>query len=120
MNTSIDINLVNILGPDLKSRSSVDDLCLYMKNSKANSFKIDFLDVQFATRSFMDEFYNKVLVSSVFQSRVTLLNVSSDLQMILDAVKGTQTTIKKPKSSGRILKFKSIEEVNQYLKNLAF
>jgi len=56
MNSPYIIKLTNLLGKDLRSRSSVADLLLFIKNTGESSFIIDFSDVQFVTRSFIDEF----------------------------------------------------------------
>ena len=52
------IDITTVLSPDLKSRSTVADLLLYVLNSNEQEIQIDFAKVLFATRSFMDEYYN--------------------------------------------------------------
>ena len=52
------IDIAQLLSPDLKSRMRAKDLRLLVKNSGAKSVVIDFGGVKFATRSFIDEFYN--------------------------------------------------------------
>lgn len=120
MNKPLVIDIVSLLGPDLKSRSNVDDLYVYMKNTTVTSFIIDFSEVQFVTRSFMDEFYNRFLKSSDWNRRVKLMNVSNDIQRMLDVVTGTQTRVKRPSKTGRVLSFRTLDEVNKYLKMLSF
>ncbi len=52
------IDITRILSQDLKSRSRANDLLLFIKNSNESEVTIDFRNVMFATRSFIDEFYN--------------------------------------------------------------
>ena len=55
MKTILDIT--TILSQDLKSRFAVNDLFLYIKNAGSESIVIDFANVKFATRSFVDEYH---------------------------------------------------------------
>ncbi len=114
------IQLKELLGEDLRSRSSVADLLLFMKNTGESSFIDDFSGVQFVTRSFMDEFYNGVIKPTCPGFRIRLEQVPTDIQSVLDVVMGTQKNRKKATKSGRILNFNSLEEVSDYLKELAF
>jgi hypothetical protein len=93
---------------------------MFMKNTGESSFIIDFSDVQFVTRSFMDEFYNGVIKPTCPGFRVRLEQVPTDIQTVLDVVKGTQKSRKKQANSGSVLTFKSLDEVSEYLKGLAF
>jgi len=120
MKSPYTIQMRELLGKDLRSRSSVADLLLFMKNTGESSFIIDFSDVQFVTRSFMDEFYNGVIKPTCPGFRVRLEQVPADIQAVLDVVKGTQKSGKKQANSGRVLTFKSLDEVSEYLKGLAF
>ena len=52
------IDIAAILSPDLKSRMRAQDLKQYIENSEADAVEFDFQNVNFATRSFIDEFYN--------------------------------------------------------------
>lgn len=120
MKSPYTIQLKDLLGKDLRSRSSVADLLLFMKNTGESSFIIDFTDVQFVTRSFMDEFYNGVIKPTCPGFRIRLEQVPTDIQTVLDVVRGTQKSRRKPTKSGRVLTFKSLDEVSEYLKGLAF
>jgi len=56
---------------------------MFMKNTGESSFIIDFSDVQFVTRSFMDEFYNGVIKPTCPGFRVRLEQVPTDIQTVL-------------------------------------
>jgi len=79
--------------------------------------------VNFATRSFIDEFYNVFLNNADFKVEVELINVSADIQSMFDAVKSTQRNkipITLKNSSDTIIKLSSISEINNYLSTLSF
>ena len=92
------------------------DLRLLVKNSGAKSVVIDFSGVKFATRSFIDEFYNLFLKnSSTNDFSLEIINVPSDIKTMLDSVSRTQVhaTVIPSKSSEKA--FKDVNELLQYL-----
>ena len=85
------IDIAQILSPDLKSRMRAQDLKLLMVNSGEDAFELDFSHVKFATRSFMDEFYNLFLKDPQANAfDVTVTNVPEDIKAMLDAVSRSQ------------------------------
>ena len=56
---SITLDITDILSQDLKSRSTVTDLRVFIEHQQAENVMIDFSKVLFATRSFIDEYYNR-------------------------------------------------------------
>lgn len=52
------IDIAVCIGRDLKSRITVKNLYDMIQNQNLKDVKIDFRNVNFATRSFMDEFYS--------------------------------------------------------------
>ena len=86
------IDITSYIGSDLKSRSSVRLLLHEVNKIDNTSLKIDFKNVDFASRSFMDEFYNQFIVNKELD--VTLVNVSPELQQLIDSVKSTQNKSK--------------------------
>lgn len=60
---------------------------LLIDNSGVDSVVIDFQGVKFATRSFIDEFYNLFLKTPDANAfRVELANVPADIKAMLDSV----------------------------------
>ena len=89
------IDIAQILSPDLKSRMRAQDLKLLIENSEEKEVVLDFQGVKFATRSFIDEFYNLFLKSPTTNDfQVELTNVPEDIKTILDAVSRTQVRAK--------------------------
>lgn len=117
MKTAIDITAV--LGPDLKSRSVVGDLALYVVNTGAESVVVDFSQVQFVTRSFVDEFYNTFVKQTPSGVQVELTGVSEDIQAVFEAVKSTQTKKKPTTNTGTVRSFDTISQLRDFLSGLA-
>ena len=111
------IDIAQILSPDLKSRMRAQDLKLLMVNSGEDAFELDFSHVKFATRSFMDEFYNLFLKEPKANAfSVTVTNVPEDIKALLDAVSRTQVNATVISSDIPEVTFKSVAEMLKYLK----
>lgn len=110
------IDITQILSPDLKSRLRVDDLRLFIENSQEDVVVLDFSNVKFATRSFMDEFYNVFLKSSdKLPFKVEVTNMSEDINMILESVSHTQTRAKIIPANTLVRTFHTTDELINYL-----
>ena len=117
---TIIIDITSFTGHDLKSRAAVRHFRDILFNQQKENIKIDFRNVKFASRSFMDEFYNVFLLNS--GNNIKLLNISPEIQAMLDAVKATQHRTKHFSSSinaGKVVRFRTIKEVNKYLNTLS-
>lgn len=115
----VSIDIAKVISPDLKSRIVVRDLNLYIHNLGLAEVIVDFSNVKFATRSFIDEFYNTFLKPKDEKTKVTLVNVSSDLQALFVAVKSTQKRPKPIDNSGSVVYLDSISEIKKFFSNLA-
>lgn len=106
------IDIAQILSPDLKSRMRAQDLRLFMENSEDNEFVADFANVKFATRSFMDEFYNLFLKKPTINPfNVKVVNMPEDIKAMLDAVSRTQINVNVIPSDSPEVTFKNVEEM---------
>lgn len=113
------IDIAAILSPDLKSRMRAQDLKLLIDNSGADAVEMDFQGVKFATRSFIDEFYNIFLKNSEANSfSLDLINVPSDIKAMLDAVSRTQVRAKVIPSQSQEVSFKDVKEFMNYFSTL--
>lgn len=112
------IDIAAILSPDLTSRSAVSDLSLFIRNTNKKSVIINFVNVKFVTRSFIDEFYNSFLKDKNSDIKVKLTNVPADIQMVLDAVSKTQHKTKNVEEKNNVITFSNFDEVKNYLKML--
>ena len=112
------IDIAEILSPDLKSRMRAQDLKMYIENGGADAVEIDFRNVKFATRSFMDEFYNLFLKdANACHCAVSITNVPEDIKTMLDSVSRTQVKAKVIPSHTPEIVFKDVNEFLQYVSN---
>ena len=110
------IDVEQILSPDLKSRMRAQDLRQLIVNSEADAVELDFRGVKFATRSFIDEFYNLFLKNPGENSfHVELINVPEDIKAMLDAVSRTQVRAKVIPASTPEVSFKDAREFLNFL-----
>lgn len=117
---TIVIDITSFTGHDLKSRVAVRHFRDMISNQQKANIKIDFGNVKFASRSFMDEFYNLFLLDS--GNKIELLNLSPEIQAMMDAVKATQHKARHFSSNinaGKVVRFTTIKEVNKYLNTLS-
>lgn len=113
------IDIAAILTPDLKSRMRAQDLKLMIENSGANAVEMNFQGVKFATRSFIDEFYNLFLKNPEDNAFIVeLTNVPSDIKAMLDAVSRTQVRAKVIPSQSQEVSFKDVKEFMNYFSTL--
>ena len=108
MKTIIDIT--TILSADLKSRFAVSDLLLYIKNTGSKSVVVDFTNVKFATRSFVDEYYN-IIMKDQSAIKIETINIPEDIQVIFDVVKRTQHKEKDIKLDAMVVKCKTFTDI---------
>ena len=110
------IDITQILSPDLKSRLRVNDLRLFIENSQENDVVLDFSNVKFATRSFIDEFYNVFIKNvGVLPFKVKIDNVPEDINRMLESVSHTQTRVKTVPSHIPEVSFRTTDELIKYL-----
>lgn len=114
------IDIAQILTPDLKSRMRAQDLKQFIENSDADVVELDFQGVQFATGSFIDEFYNLFLKNPDANAfRVELTNVPEDIKTMLDAVSRIQVRAKVIPSQTQEVSFKSVDEMLKYFSTVS-
>ena len=81
------IDIAQLLSLDLKLRIRAQDLKQLIENREADAVEMDFHGEKFATRSFIDEFYNLFLKNPEKNAfRVELTNVPEDIKTMLDVV----------------------------------
>lgn len=107
----------DVLQPYLRLRSSVEALIACCDDLTADDgVTFDFSGVLFSSRSFMDEFYNKLIVDR--HAQVT--NMTGELARLLDAVKSTQVPISRGTSSRvQIQEVDDMDELSLFLSELS-
>ena len=119
----ITIDITRLLSQDLKSRSRAQDLLLYVQNCDEQEIVIDFQNVKFATRSFIDEFYNLFIKeTSNLPFKVEIDNVPEDIQIMLNSVSNTQTRAKNRtvNATAEVINFDSMDSMLKYMSTVAF
>lgn len=117
----ITIDITSILSPDLKSRSRANDLMLFVKNSNESEVIIDFSKVLFATRSFIDEFYNLFLKdASSLPFKIEITNVPEDIQAMITSVSKTQTKVKTIRPTSEVDVFDNVDDLLNFMNTVAF
>lgn len=113
------IDIAAILSPDLRARMRAQDLKLLIENSGADAVEMDFKGVKFATRSFIDEFYNLFLKNVEANTfRVELTNVPADIKAMLESVSRTQVRANVIPSESQEVSFKNVKEFLNYFSTL--
>lgn len=115
MKTNIDIT--TILSQDLRSRLAVNDLRLYIENTGSESVVIDFAGVKFATRSFVDEYYN-VIMKNQSSIKIETINIPEDIQTIFDVVQRTQHKEKDIKLDATVVRCKTFADLKRVFSTL--
>lgn len=114
------IDITQILSQDLKSRMRAKDLDLFIRNSGEEAVVLDFCNVKFATRSFIDEFYNLFLKNpDSLPYRVEITNLPEDINTILETVSRTQTRAKVIPSHTPERSFKDVNDLLNFLSSVA-
>lgn len=111
-------NIAHLISQDLMSRPLADDFYVLISHSGEKKIIVDFQDVHFATRSFIDEFYVLYMKYSSEGYEISLKNVPYDIQKIFDAVKSTQNQ-KKMISDDTVVKTKDIQDFERHMEVLA-
>ena len=116
------IDITSVLSNDLKSRIAVEDLLLYVKNTHEAEVSIDFSKVLFATRSFMDEYYNTFVNDhgKLNGIKVESINLPDDVLYMLNVVSKTQTGKKmyeEPVNTSTH-RFKTVKELTDWMRTI--
>lgn len=110
------LDIAQILSPDLKSRVRAHDLKLFIENGQDPFITLDFQNVKFATRSFIDEFYNIFLKTPQTNNfQLEIINVPEDINTILETVSRTQSHVKVIPSTIPEKSFKDVKEFLHFL-----
>lgn len=115
------INAAKVLSQDIISRSRARDLKTYIVKQKLAEVELDFKDIKFATRSFIDGFYNFFLKdASSLPFKVEITNVPEDIQAMITSVSKTQTKVKTIRPTSNVLNFENVDDLLKYMSTVAF
>ena len=115
------IDITKILSRDIINRSRARDLKAYIVKQKLAEVELDFKDIKFATRSFIDEFYNLFLKdASSLPFKVEITNGPADIQAMITSVSKTQTKVKTIRQTSNVLNFDNVDDLLKYMSTVAF
>ena len=78
-------------------------------------------DIKFASRSFIDEFYNLFLKDATsLPFKVEITNVPEDIQSMITSVSKTQTKVKTIRPTSNVLNFENVDDLLKYMSTVAF
>lgn len=81
----------------------------------------DFRNVKFATRCFIDEFYNLFLKNpSDWTNSIQITNVPEDINTMIETVSKTQNRVKTVPETAHVKSFSTVDEFMQYMSGVAF
>jgi hypothetical protein len=112
------IDITNLLSADLKSRYAVNDLLLFINNTEGDDIVIDFANVKFATRSFIDEYYNVIMKNTSINKKINTINIPGDIQFIFNTVQKTQNKEKNIKLDAKVIKCETFSELQRVFSTL--
>ena len=115
------IDVAKVLSQDIISRSRARGLMAYIVERELTDVILDFKDIKFATRSFIDEFYNLFLKdASSLPFKVKITNVPEDIQAMITSVSKTQTKVKTIRPTSNVLNFENVDDLLKYMSTVAF
>ncbi len=114
------INIAEILSPDVGLRALARGFRQFVDENYAveDAVTVDYSGVQFASRAFLDEFYNLFLSPSAAAScsvKVEVVNLPAYIATLLEAVVRTNTQLRvhsaDAESKTAVVEFGSVEEM---------
>ena len=116
------INIAEILSPNLSFRAQDRSFRQFVAgNDATDALMVDFSGVRFASRAFLDEFYNLFLSPSDADSspfKVEVVNLPASVAAMLEAVvkSNTQPRVHPagPEPETSLVEFKNVEEMFDY------
>ena len=109
------IDVAKVLSQDIISRSRARGLMAYIVERELTEVELDFKDIKFATRSFID-----VKDASSLPFKVEITNVPEDIQAMITSVSKTQTKVKTIRPTSNVLNFENVDDLLKYMSTVAF
>lgn len=114
------IDITSILSQDLVSRPAAHDLLDYCTAVHEGHIIIDFSKVKFATRSFIDEFYNLFIKNSTsLPFKLELEHLPEDINLMISSVSRTQYRNHVIAPTQNRIDFKSMDELFAYIDKIS-
>jgi len=117
MNCEPTISVAKLLGKTIHTRDASRQLLDFIAENPCMKVELDFLDVDYISRSFADEFHaNKIKLASELQKSIILTNANDEVINMFQSVARTQNKRFKEDTATRpIYKYSSWSQLESYL-----
>ena len=100
----------------LISREAVDILFLKLTNSIATEIQLDFMNVEFISRSYADQFYkSKLDFEKKYSISIYIVNANEDIINMFHAVSKTQHQSDRSFEKTPVYTFSNLDKFSEYL-----
>jgi hypothetical protein len=116
MKALLQIQVVEEVSKLLNTREAATELMTAVRGSNCKHVEFDFINVDFMSRSFADQFHKeKVALQSDFDALIEISNANEEVMNILRIVSNTQNKIKREYKILPTFKFSNTELLSNYL-----
>lgn len=108
--------VAQIFGSTLHAREAAKQLLQMVAESSCRQVELDFLDVQYISRSFADRFHaDKMELTTVSQKAIVVVNATGSVVNMLQTVARTQNKSYRTASSLPVLKYTDRQQPENFL-----
>lgn len=116
MNCESTISVAKALDTTLHTRDAAKQLLQMVDDSPCQRVELDFLDVQYISRSFADQFHtDKMELAAASQKDIVVVNASEAVVNMLQTVARTQNKSHRTESSLPVLKYTNWTQLENFL-----
>lgn len=103
------ILITSVLGNSLQTRLEINELLSSIRQLDASNITIDFTNVKFATRCFIDEYYNVIHKQSL--THIRTINIPKNIRRTFKVVISTQHSTKSDINFENTIQCSSLEDI---------
>ena len=116
MNREFIIPLAQVLDTTLHTRDAAKRLLQMVADSPCQQVELDFLNVQYISRSFADQFHaDKMELIAITKKEIVVVNASESVVNMLQTVSRTQNKTCREESSLPVLKYTDWTQLENFL-----
>lgn len=116
MNSEYIIQVADVLGKTIHTRDASKHLLAVVAKKPGQNVELDFLNVDYISRSFADQFYGDTIkLASEQQKSMIVTNANEEVINMLQSVARTQSKINKVYKDIPVYKYSSWNQLENYL-----
>jgi len=116
MNCESTIQVAELLGKTLHTRDASRHLLDFVANNPCKNIELDFLQVDYISRSFADQFHSdKIKLSIELQKSIIVTNANDEVMNMLQSVARTQNKSYKVLAEVPVYKYSNWVQLENYL-----